>query len=511
MNNEHIIDDETPEVISLNTEENKSETPEEKPPVVNIQQRKKQKVVIEFPVFKEGVDKNQLTVILPSHFDKETTEVLVSAPNVSLVDNVDARQWINTINEGSVYNTLEEVYVDTLEDESAEFKQKIDYNGSNLMAGTPKFKPLENQNIKGERAIIRLVSHLGLGSLFQVPLWHSGIWITFKPASESELVELSRRLNAEKIEIARQTYGLSFSNTIIHSVSTVVDFALNHIYEITAKTDEINLENIKDHISCQDIPSLLWGFICTAYPKGFNYSRACINSIDKCNHIVNETLNVTKLQWTNTNALTDWQKTFMSGRQANSKDLASINRYKEELTKTQSKTVTLIQDDTRNIRVTLKSPSIFEHIDSGHTWLGDIIESVTKVLGSDVSSVERNTIIERHSQATLMRQYAHWVKSIEYDTNIIDDKETISKTLDILSGDDVIRNKFTDSVIAYINSSTISVIGIPVYTCPNCDTVQTSPINLPSHTNIIPLDVIQLFFELMSQRLRKLINRSGRN
>lgn len=444
---------------------------------------------------------------LPGEFTDRVEETLMNLPNINMVDNPESRRWAESLNEGIQFNTVRKVFVDTVSNPESSFRQKVEHNNIPLMGAKPKFKHVEGENLKGERAVIRVISHLGIGTLFQVPLWHSGFWITFKPPTESEIVELNRILTSDKITFGRSSYALAFANTTVYSVNRLVDFALAHIYDITCKSEEITINNIKDHISSQDIPSLLWGFICTMYPRGFKYSRACVANPDKCNHVVEDTLNVTKLQWTNTSGLTDWQKTHMSFRQARGKDLASVKRYKEELSRSQKTKFTVTKENGDELNFIIKTPSITEHIDSGHRWIGDIVETVDKAVSSDMNKAERDSIITRHGQASAMRNYAHWVDSIEYIEGVVDDRETIETVLDSLSADDEVRNKFIDIVVGYINSSTISVIGIPTFDCPKCGTEQPGSEKLPKFTSIIPLDVIQVFFELITQRLSRVTER----
>ena len=480
--------------------------PEEKEPE-DIDIRKDQNVIQEMDI--NSVDKiaSGDEITLPSNFDKETRKVLEKTPNINLLDNPQSRDWANAITDGLEFNTLNEAFVPTLEDNDSEFRHKLEHSGISLNGQAPKFKQAENLNLKGERAIIRLISHLGLGTLYQAPLWHSGLWVTFKPPSESEIIELNRTLMNDKIRFGRYSYGLMFSNMTVYTTDKLVDFALAHVYDITSKVGDISIENLKEHVSCQDIPSLLWGFICTMYPKGFKYRRACVNDPEKCNHILSDTLNVSKLQWTNVKALTEWQKTFMSARQSKIKDLASITRYKEELSRIQTTRLDINKDTPNAISIILKTPNVSDYISAGHTWIGNIVNTVEKTLGMDSSDKEKNNLITQYGQASAMRQYSHWIESIEYDTNIINDRETIELTLDVLSSDDEIRTKFTQGVLDYINSSTISVIGIPVYDCPQCQKTQESPLTSEEYKNIIPLDVLQLFFGLLTQRVSRVTTR----
>lgn len=441
-------------------------------------------------------------LVLPSQYDKETREAIEHIPNINLLDTPKARAWAADVTESLDYNTMAEGFVKTLEDPEAEFHQAVVHNGARLAGQSPRMKSIEGENISGERAVIRMINHLGLGTLFQVPLWHSGFWITLKPPTEMEMVELNRLLMADKIQFGRATYGMAFANSTAYTTDRLVNFVLEHVYDLTVRSEDINTNNLREHIMAQDIPSLLWGFICTMYPRGFRYRRPCTTDPEKCNHVLEATLNVHKLQWTNIRGLTEWQKAHMSYRSARSRDLTMVTRYKEEMARMQKRTETIGTHSP--ISMVLKAPTVKEYIESGHRWIGDIVTVVDRVLGAEASTAERNALITRHAQASSLRQYVHWIDSFEFSGNTVDDKETIETNLALLSSDDEIRPQIMEKVVNFINQSSISVIGIPTYDCPACGNEQKPIIALPRHTNIIPLDVIQLFFGLHIQKLEKI-------
>ena len=468
--------------------------------------RKKQNVTVVYPVDSPNKLTDGDEVVLPSNYDEETKELLEDMPNVELLDSVESRKWANDIAEGLDLNTYGETYVGSLERPDADFQHHVEDSGKSLMAQSPKFKNTENQNLKGERAVIRIMSHLGLGSLFQVPLWHSGIWLTIKPPSESEIIELNRQIISDKIKFGRYTYGLSFSNISSYTTDRLVDFALAHVYDLTVKPEDVSIGNLKDHISCQDIPILIWGLVCSMYPRGFRYRRACVNNPDKCNYVAEDTLDVSKLQWTDVSAITDWQKSYMASRQSKCKTLEEVNRYKDELSNIRSTKIVINEGLSNEISMVIKTPTVKEHVDSGFRWISDIVSSVDETMGVEKDEEKRNSYIIRHGQATSMRQYVHWIQSIDCDSNTVDDKDTIEKTLDFLSSDDYIRNEFINKIVEYINDSTISIIGIPTFECPACGTSQSETTD-GNFTNILPLDVMQLFFALLTQRLNRLMTR----
>lgn len=446
------------------------------------------------------------SVKLPSDFPNSIIDVLASLPNISFVDSEKSKKWAEVLNDGMELTVFKNVLTDSFSQPEELYRQRNLVNNIPLEAKAPSFKSASNQVMGGEKAILRLTSHLGIGSTFQVPLWHSGFWITLKPPTESEVIEINRLLINDKIKFGRYSYGLLHSNATVYTNDKLVDFALSHIYDTTIKL-EANV-NFKDIISCQDIPILLWGLICTMYPQGFKYERACINNPDKCNHVTEAVLNLFKLQYTSTASLTDWQKNHMSNRQAKVKTLEEVKRYSSELSKLQDTQIFLNKDTDKEIRIIVKTPSITEYVEAGFNWIENIVNTVNKTLGSDADINERNSLINKHGQAAAMRQYVHWIKSINYGDDItINDADTINKAIDTLTADDYLREEFLSNIVKYINTSSISIIGIPVYDCPVCGATHESTSELPTHKNIIPLDVIQLFFVLVTQRLSKIMER----
>lgn len=475
--------------------------PEDKPKF----RYQRQYTVQDFPHNLEKSADNSEQISLPSYFREATEDFLKNLPNANIAVSDEARDWANVLQEGLTYLPNSKTYKNTLNNPEVEFHNTVKHNGNDLITKPPRHKSVENQTLQGEPAVMRIISQLGLGSLMQVPLWHSGIWVTFKPPGESEIVELYRRLVNRKIEFGRYTSGLVFSNIGVYFTNELVDFAIAHIYDLSAKSPDITIENIKDHIVSQDIPSLIWGMVSSIYPKGFRYRRACNADALKCNHVVEATLDVSKLQWTNTKGLTEWQKAFMHSRQTKFRSLEEIQRYKSELRLMQKYRFSL--DNESEIFFTVKNPTLTEYIDAGHQWIGEIVSAVEAVLDIEVSDKQREEEITRRGQATTLRQYAHWIDTIELGSNVINDRKTIEETLNHLSSDDVIRNKILSEIVNYINRSTISLIGIPVYTCPACGETQEfeqADTGLQNFTNIIPLDVGLVFFGLIVQRISKI-------
>jgi len=57
------------------------------------------------------------------------------------------------------------------------------------------------------------------------------------------------------------------------------------------------------------------------------------------------------------------------------------------------------------------------------------------------------------------------------------------------------------------SDTTLALIGIPEFKCPNCGKEQNdNPIN-KNLVNVIPLDVINIFFTLLTLRISKILER----
>lgn len=493
---------------------------EESSPIVTT----KQNVTQSYPTSSPKTSGTPDTIEIPPDTAPVITQQMEKAPNVDMIVSTKQYHWAEVLRSSVYHMPMENLYANRLSEQGSDFRQEVTHNNSSLRGRAPSYKKNPGETVvEGERALLQLITHLGVGGLFRAPLWNSGIWVTFKPATEPELLELNRIIQADKIQAGRWSYGLALSNNVVYTLDRVFDFALAHVYNTNIKPDELPIYQLRDWIAPQDINSFIWGFLCANYPSGFHYETSCIADPSKCNHVLEETLNVTKLQWTDTSRLTEWQKQHMSSMAANSRSLDSLKTYREQMERLHPTRVVINEGSEHEIAFTIQTPSITEYINQGHRWIGGMVESVNRVLGMDANDELRNTTINKLNKATTLCQYSHWIKSIEYgdltsneENNIersisrIEDRASIEENLKTLSAIDSIREKIIDEILKYIGYSTISVIGVPAYECPVCGNKNNGESNYPKHTNIVPLDLIQVFFALLGRRLNRIENRSDR-
>ena len=433
--------------------------------------------------------------------------------------------WAVAFKDAISLNKLDDDLVKRVESEDTHFVQEISFNGHQLFGRRPTLKKKPGTHeVDSEAALIHLVSHLGIGGLFRAPMWNSGFWVTYKPASEDEMLELSRVITSDKIALGRNSYGLSLSNSISYTLDRVLNFITAHVVKTSVSNTEMPVTDILKYLAPQDVDSFIWGFLVSQYPSGYKYRTPCVNNPKECTHIFERVLNVSKLQWADESIVTPAMRQHMfSSWASDTKTLESVKRYQEEFILSNKKRIIFNEGSGHEIAVTYKTPSVSEWIERGHFWIGSIVEAVNATMGLDEDIGKRNEMISSRSKAAALCQYIHWVDSIEIGELStasatsdepavvkISELSAVRRTLSELSSVDSIREKIVEELFRYINKATVSIIGVPVHSCPVCNAPQENENQaelLPRHTSVVPLDVLQLFFALLGQRLEQISSR----
>lgn len=406
----------------------------------------------------------------------------------------DGNPWLRTFYGAHHHAQINEAGEEALTREESHWAQAVEYEGSLLRAGQPKQK-LSGGNHSKEEILSYLSRRAGIGTVFDVPLFRSGLWLRLRNPNLAALASLQHQLAQMRVELGSVTKGLAFSNVSHNLTTAAVDFALQYV--IDANVHYNTPSDLKEKIDLLDIPILLWGLAVTLYPKGFAYAHPCVADPEKCHHITKETLNLNRLFWTDVNSLTATQKKLMSKRFTKLTE-EEQRQYQSEHLRGNRRLVWF--GDTG---LTLKVPTAQEYEDSGREWINGIIEMTQGAFNEPPHGTNRDQYISRLGQATQARQYAHWVASIhdrDEDGNeelISDDTDVINETLmHIFSADDFFE-QFSERVNEFMDDAVISLVAIPSFNCPACD----SPAAEKFHerlTHLVPLDVLTTFFTLVS-------------
>ncbi len=439
------------------------------------------------------------TALLPSNTHDETRAVLESMPETPIGDDKKSALWFDVLNGGLSSLPYSDGLTLSANRIGSAYRQAVQSATYSLKGGMPVFKVKEGVKPTGESARFQIRANLGMGTVFMAPLWHSGFWMTLKTPGEGALLELYRTITAEKMTLGRSTYGFMFSNSTAYTSRILLDFVMAHMHESTFK--EAEGEDVRSFIRVPDLPILIWAMACAVWPNGFQYQRACVTDPDKCKHVVSEKLNLSKLQWTDTTALTERQKTHMSSRTRKSVDSKSIERYVSEFIIGQNTTIKI----NDKLSMVMRIPTAIEHIDAGYKWVNKIEETYAQAM--DQTPQQRDEFLVSQGKATAMRQYTHFVHAILSGDDEFTEREIIESTLDDLTSDDTIRTTFLDKAREFLDGSVISMVAIPTYKCPACGGEQHADKERPRHPKLIPLDVTQTFFQLLVQKVRRIEGR----
>lgn len=456
-------------------------------------------------------DPNELIHLMALPPDK-FNDLIESLPNAKLDGDDPKLQWLNVLENAAQYFMQGGVFQKPLQEEGSLWRQGIKNGVDDLRAGRPRFGDSSDPGniLTGERAALKLSAAMGLGAITQIPLVHTGIWVSIKAPAEAELLELERRIMTEKTILGRSTNGLVFSNVSVYHANFIINLALQNVYDSSFK--DINPQVLKETILLTDLPALIWGLACTIWPNGYPYEQPCSSGIE-CAHVFKQLLNLSKLLWTNNRALSDLQKRHMAKRGAKVVGAEDIKAYQQGHVYHQNASFTLGEAE---VGIELKVPTLNDYVVSGMEWVDSIVNNTDSSFGTQMSDQERNDYIVNQSKATGMRQYAHWIDRIVFpnDGGIIADAKTIEQSLDLLSTDSNLQTDFFEKVGAFIDKTTVALIALPREVCPKCQHPQRDPSQLANpdakvqHPHLVPINMGQVFFILLGQRRYKVQVRS---
>ena len=361
------------------------------------------------------------------------------------------------------------------------------------------FSKQNNSLVQGTDALRIYDSFSSSGRTFEIPLWHSGIWLYIKRPTLAASIALDGKIATDKINIGRDTRGASFTNADFFISKNVLDLVMDHVYDHNVKAAD--LDTVRSLIDVRDLPSIAWGLALTEYPSGFPYEQPCVSNPDKCNHVTEEVINLNRIHRVDDNAFTDKQREFMS-RRNHKRTIEEIVEYRKS---------TFLKDSTKkidaNVQIVIGCPTADENIASGYAWANEIKTATAKAFTMSITDDQRERFEINHSLATRLRNYAHWVRAIVLTdesgehSNRVEDRETIYQLLNSMSSERVQRNAIIEAVKDYMVESLNVIVGTPNFQCPNCKSYMMDPKG--PMRKIIPWDAMSVFFNLQQFKLQR--------
>jgi hypothetical protein len=417
------------------------------------------------------------------------------------VNSNDVQEWANVLRESVRVCVAKDALSTTAGDLRRKWTNGLRFNDVPLSAGAPRYRVENDAIIKGKAAVKRVRSLVSGGSDIQFPLYRSGFWVTIEPPSEQDWIDFYASVATAKINLGRSTNGGIFSNLNVLLVSELCELVASKIVNTTAPGEG----DLFDHIKQVDLFNIAWSLACVMFPTGFPYSRPVLPNIKSEGEtdaqpqftVVREHIDIRKTMFVDENSFTEDQMLHMTLRNSGAMTTESIAKYQEQF-KTNTRSVVIDK-----LCFKLAIPSLNQQIAYGKDWIYKLTDTLDEVLTVDTTDKERNDRLTDYARASTLRQYGHWVKSIDLlDTNnTIEDQETINDVLTDLSSDKHIRVKFIEEISKYIEDVTVSIVAVPSM---NEAEDQLGKTNFP---RLIPIDPIQTFFTLLAQKVQSIRQR----
>ncbi len=460
----------------------------------------KQNVETTHDPISKGVNRHRPEVLIscPIPGDEATKKIMGLADD-QIARTAELPKWVEVTGKALHNSGLEDGYANRIGNPDSKWKQYIKYGNVNIGPSASRANFEEGAVLTGAQALAATQRHLGIGGNFTIVLPHSGFWMTLKPPLEETFIELHRQFNSIKTEVGRKTFGLGLNASVGLTNELFTRFALTSLVRSSIK----EVDNILKIISCHDIENIIWGYICTMYPNGFNHAQPCFADTSKCNHVEEDLINVRRLYYMDETKFTEEHLKHLSSNTQSSMTVESVLKYQEDFKQKQRKVIKIAEGTEDEIHFTVSVPSAFDYFDSTNKWINSISNKVLEALGADSPYNERNVLINEFFNGGQLRKYSHWVEEINIGGGIIKFREDIEQTLETMSGSEVVSKEFLEKMKDYVGETKNSVIGIPDFKCPKCGNYQISENEVnPINRSIIGIDVLLNFFITLGQRVQ---------
>lgn len=405
--------------------------------------------------------------------------------------------------QGSGNTTKDSVYSDTLNSDDTDFTNDIKYGDKELNLRHINFKQTTGI-ISGATAVARFTALMGVGEITQVPLWHSGFWITIRPPKSSDVINLEYELSKNIINLGRQTNTLVFSNSAVLFIKLVTEFILKHVTETSLKLTSD--EDMLDYIDVRDLNLMVIGMITSMYPRSIPITKSCINSTiieddkPKCSFTVQGKLDPKKMIVKDNKRITKDMKEHMSNRTPNSVTTDAVKEY-QRLLNLNNDDILKVTYNENEIVMTLQNPNLKNYIRNGELWINNIISSAEELFTESDTDLIKNSKVSDILKSVIFGIYNTYIAKLETNGVSVVDNETITSILDSISNNKDGYDVYIKTIKKYISSTTIALVATPNYECPECSKLQNEEDG--PFKELVPLNIIESFFHLCVLRVQE--------
>ena len=459
------------------------------------------------PYTKVSTKPAQYHLNLPTASAKHLSENVANM--IAGLQSVDEKtiDWYQGVDESLRFLNTNDSGVRAMANPTANFVQTPTFNEKVLAPGVFKRPSHENKQLSTREAVYYAMAALDVGIPSTTPLWSSGWWCSFRPATDDEWVALEDSLTRDKSTGLRAINGLAMSNAMALTLDTILKFAVNHIVSTNIRFEPDVTPNYLKLLMAPDIDAFLASFLTACYPTGYPITRKCTANIKECFASVSDNVMLSRLLVVDFDRLEERHMSHMARNSENQITEKEIAEYQNTLPSNQAADFTIVENEMVNFKARFKVPTAEETITSGNRWSAMLSDLVRNIMSEQAEESVRVRLFERQARATKLREYSHWIEELKLDSNSINTIESIEKTLEVVTPNDTTRQALYRSVDDFIEHSRLAVVALPNYTCTSCGGVQaTNPEKTEAHS-CIPLNVVTTFFHLAHLRVFEIMNR----
>lgn len=435
-----------------------------------------------------------------NNMDKDEFAEYTKGKDVDLIiSEINTKDYIN---KNSVYGK-------TFTNNKDNVTNSIKYGDNELNMNIAKLKEGDTSN---ENTELLMCKAFGLGEMINVPLWNSGFWIRLKPVTPTELVTLELEIAKNNINLGRDTLGLIYSNENVIYADILTNFIKEHITNTNLSLPAG--EDIRAYISIHDYYPLLLALLTTMYPTGMPFYIECSNFIDKdveCNYAANIKVDTTKLLWVDRSKISTEMFNIMCNKKRNSVTVDNAKEYQRLLAEQlgYEKEFTIKLENGTNMVVGLTLPSILDYVNKGLEWVNGIVSKYNSLVNESNSNSDKTGIINGLILSQLMCIYSPYVSYVKPENSNIELKDygAVINFLKRMEIENNVYKNFINGISKYIDTSSISVVATPDYTCPRCKKGHDSEKSIYNNEikDFIPLNILHYFFVLRALKIMKRI------
>lgn len=413
-----------------------------------------------------------------------------------------------------VYTEHDNMFFDTLDSDVSKYVNVLNYGDKKLIS-----KPLKPSKsvgeVSGNTGVAVFTSIMGLGEVIQFPLWNSGIWITIKPPKSDRLISLQSAIASNQIRLGRDTSTLVYSNYGVVVNRLLVDFIMEHFVSTSVKLPED--KTLLDIISVFDLQPLALCVIAALHPDGFKLDIPCKNTKiekgnnkPKCSYIATGIVDPYKLLWVDRTYTADkFVIEHMANRAPGSMTYNQVVEYQQRLQEKKATKFDVMNQNDVSIEFTLTAPSLKEYLRLGEAWVQSVIGRLSNIFTGNESQEQRNEMINKVAETVSLGVYNTFITEIRSGDTIVRDKPTLNEIIEQMTNDDSIFAGLSSKIRDFITKGPVAYVACADFSCPTCRRKSQMSDNSDDdcYTSLIPLNIIELFFDLSILRVEKILGR----